>query len=217
MIESNKIEISCGQIKLEGIFEFPEGVDERPPVALALHPHPLYGGNMLNNVTSKLASGLLKIGIATLRFNFRGVGGSGGKHGDGAAEMDDVKAALGFIDRYDGVDSSNTILAGYSFGCWVGLKAAFIEERPMRLVGVSPPLDIYDFSFLADENRPKLLIAGDRDFVCSQEKFQELAENVPEPKRIILLPGVDHFHFGTEEKVVDSVVEFLRLYPPSIV
>ena len=213
MIESKKIEISCGQIKLEGVFEFPEEGDERPPVALALHPHPLYGGNMLNNVTSKLASGLLKIGIATLRFNFRGVGGSGGVHGDGVAEMDDVKAALSFIDRYVGVDSSNIILAGYSFGCWVGLKAAFLEDRPMRLVGVSPPLDIYDFSFLTDEMRPKLLIAGDRDFVCSQKKFQKLAENVPEPRRIVLLPGVDHFHFGAEEKVVDSVVEFLRLYP----
>ena len=213
MIESKKIEISCGQIKLEGVFEFPEEGDERPPVALALHPHPSYGGNMLNNVTSKLASGLLKIGISTLRFNFRGVGGSGGVHGDGVAEMDDVKAALSFIDRYVGVDSSNIILAGYSFGCWVGLKAAFLEDRPMRLVGVSPPLDIYDFSFLTDEMRPKLLIAGDRDFVCSQKKFQELAENVPEPRRIVLLPGVDHFHFGAEEKVVDSVVEFLRLYP----
>jgi alpha/beta superfamily hydrolase len=211
LIESRKIEISCGQINLEGVFEFPEEGDEWPPVALALHPHPLYGGNMLNNVTSKLASGLLKIGIATLRFNFRGVGGSGGEHGDGVAEMDDVKAALSFIDRYVGVDSSNIILAGYSFGCWVGLKAAFLEDRPMRLVGVSPPLDIYDFSFLTDEMRPKLLIAGDRDFVCSQKKFQELSENVPEPKRIVLLPGVDHFHFGAEEKVVDSVVEFLRL------
>ncbi len=217
MPEIKKIEISCGQIKLEGIFEFPEILSEPPQVALALHPHPLYGGNMFNNVTSKLASGLVKVGIATLRFNFRGVGGSGGEHGEGIAEIDDVMAALSFIDRYKGVDSSNIILAGYSFGCWVGMKAASTEKRPLRLICVSPPVDIYDFSFLSYEARPKLLIAGDKDFVCSKKKFLDLAENIPAPKRIVVLPGADHFHSGGEQKVVDSVVEFLGLLPKPIV
>ena len=211
MSVGEKIEIPCRDIRLEGILELPQAKTGVCPVALSLHPHPLYGGNMFNNVSSKLASGLVKHGIATLRFNFRGVGGSEGAYGEGASEVEDVLAALDFIDQRQGLDSSNLVLAGYSFGCWVGLKAAVGEKRPMRLIGVSPPVDMYDFGFLNSETRPKLLIAGDRDFVCSKAKFLKLAETIPEPKKIVVLNGIDHFHSGSEDRVVEIVLDFLGI------
>lgn len=211
MISKNDVLIPCGDIILEGILEFPETPVKLPQAALILHPHPLYGGNMFNNVTSSISSGLLDHGIATLRFNFRGVGKSAGTHGDGVDEIKDVLAAITFLDSLDEVDSSNIILAGYSFGCWVGLKAAAQESRAMRLVGVSPPVDMYDFSFLVNEMRPKILLAGDSDFVCSTTNFLELVAKIPEPKRIVTLEGADHFHFGREDYIISEIIEFLNL------
>ena len=166
---------------------------------------------MHNNVASALADGLVAHGVATLRFNFRGVGASGGSHGGGVDEIDDVLAAISFLDTLQDLDCSNLILAGYSFGCWVGLKAASLQNRSMRLIGVSPPVDMYDFSFLLNEKRPKLLLAGTSDFVCSSKTFLELAAKMPDPKSIITLENTDHFHFGKEDRIVSETLLFLNL------
>jgi hypothetical protein len=205
------LSIPCGSITLEGALDLPESNEKTPQGALILHPHPLYGGNMRNNVVSALAGGLVAHGVATLRFNFRGVGASGGSHGGGVDEIDDVLAAISFLDTFQSLDCSNLILAGYSFGCWVGLKAASLVNRPMRLIGVSPPVDMYDFSFLLNENRPKLLLAGTSDFVCSSKNFNELVTKIPDPKSIITLENTDHFHFGKEDRIVSEALRFLNM------
>jgi uncharacterized protein len=211
-VGSQKIlSIPCGSITLEGALDLPQSNEKTPQGALILHPHPLYGGNMRNNVVSALAGGLVAHGVATLRFNFRGVGASGGSHGGGVDEIDDVLAAISFLDTLQDLDCSNLILAGYSFGCWVGLKAASLQDRRMRLIGVSPPVDMYDFSFLLDEKRPKLLLAGTSDFVCSSKTFLELAAKMPDPKNIITLENTDHFHFGKEDRIVSETLLFLNL------
>ncbi|MBM3300961.1 MAG: alpha/beta fold hydrolase [Deltaproteobacteria bacterium] len=152
-------------------------------------------------------------GLACLRFNFRGTGQSEGSHGDGVDELEDVRAALDYLVAQEEVDEKRLILAGYSFGCWVGLRAASRDPRPSRLIGVSPPVDTYDFSFLLHENRPKLLIAGDRDFVCSKTKFEELIQDIPEPKVGIVMHGADHFHLGREEDLIKSMNQFLDRFP----
>ncbi len=118
-------------------------------------------------------------------------------------------AALDFIAGLPQVDSDRLVVAGYSFGCWVGLKAACKDPRPRIMVGISPPVDMYDFSFLNGETRPKLLLAGDADFVCSTTAFLRLVDEVPEPKKWIVLPHTDHFHFGSEARLSTHVAEFL--------
>ncbi len=205
------VSIPCGSILLEGLLELPEEREGQTGVALILHPHPLYGGTMFNNVTSAVARGLRDYGIATLRFNFRGVGESGGLYGEGFDEIDDVLSAIEFLDSCGEVDSSNIILTGYSFGCWVGLAAASRADRPMSLVGISPPVDMYDFSFLFKERRPKLLLSGDNDFVCSTKNFLELTAKLPEPKYVVTLKGADHFHIGREDQIVSHITQFLNL------
>jgi alpha/beta superfamily hydrolase len=213
MTARNEVFFRCGSIVLEGVLELPEGFDGPFPGAVICHPHPLYGGNMFNNVTSALKKGLLARGTACLRFNFRGTGQSEGSHGEGLDELEDVRAALDYLTDQETIDPDRIVVAGYSFGCWVGLRAAAKDSRPSRLIGISPPVDSYDFSFLLEETRPKLLIAGDRDFVCSKVKFNELVENMPEPKQASLLPGVDHFHFGREADLVSTMNVFLDTYP----
>jgi len=213
MVSRSDVFIPCGNIVLEGVLEIPETQGQLAGAAVICHPHPLFGGNMHNNVVRALKKAAAEQGLISLRFNFRGTGKSEGAYGEGIAEVEDVKAALDFLTQVPGVDSGRIIVAGYSFGCWVGLKAAVSDARPASLVGISPPVNEYDFSFLKAEKRPKLLVAGDRDFVCSVAGFQELVESLPEPKIATLLEGVDHFHVGHEEELVREVTAFLQRFP----
>jgi alpha/beta superfamily hydrolase len=209
-----RVSFPCGELMLEGILEAPAATgDGRLAAAVICHPHPLYGGAMTNNVTAALARGLLERDTICLRFNFRGTGRSQGAYGQGDDETDDVRAALDYLSGVDRTDPERVILAGYSFGCWVGLKAAALDSRPGRLIGVSPPVDEYDFGFLEKELRPILLMAGDRDFVCSEKKFADLTDSVPEPKMSVTFPGADHFHFGRENQLIREIHAFLDRFP----
>jgi uncharacterized protein len=206
------VSIPCGTLTLEGVLDIPSDADTRCPAAVICHPHPSYGGNMHNNVVRALRKGLLDRGFACLRFNFRGTQGSWGTHGNGIDEEEDVLAALDFITAREEVSPDRLLLAGYSFGCWVALKTAARDARPALLVGISPPLDPYDFGFLSAETRPKLLVSGDRDFVCPKDRFLELVQLVPEPKRGVLLPYTDHFHVGREDALIRELHSFLDAY-----
>ncbi len=212
-MKTREVSIPCGAILLEGVLEIPDNGQMPAPGAVICHPHPLYGGTKDNNVVRALAQAMLSRGEIALRFNFRGTGRSQGTHGDGIDEVDDVRAALDFLDRTEEVDPNRIVLAGYSFGCWVGLKAAVDDLRPGRLIGISPPVDHWDFGFLRNEQLPILLLAGDRDFVCSQERFRDLLRIVPEPKVGKTLEGADHFHFGRENQLMRETIDFLDRYP----
>jgi alpha/beta superfamily hydrolase len=160
-----------------------------------------------------MRTAFLEYGAVTLRFNFRGTGASWGTFGEGIDEIQDVLAALDFLQRQDRVDSQRLAVAGYSFGSWVGLNAASRDPRPASLIGISPPLEASDFSFLKNEERPKLLLVGDKDFVCSVSSFEKLVADIPEPKKGIVLKGHDHFHFGQEDALVREMEAFLRELP----
>jgi uncharacterized protein len=206
--------IPCGSITLEGILQRPDSLEESLPGAVICHSHPLFGGNMGEPVTRTVAEGLLERGMVSLRFNFRGVGRSEGAYGDAVAELEDVHAALDFLESSAGIDPLRIVLAGFSFGCWVGLKAACRDPRPSRLIGISPPVNGHDLSFLIKAERPILLIAGERDArYCSESTFNGLFESIPEPKRAIILPGSDHFHTGREQELVSEINDFLGSYP----
>lgn len=205
--------IPCGTLSLEGILEYPAPAEKLRPAAVLCHPHPLFGGNMHNNVVRAVRKGLTDRGAICLRFNFRGTGRSWGVHGHGRDELQDVAAAIDFLQHQPGVDKDRLLVAGYSFGCWMALAAAIEDPRPQRLIGISPPVNEYDFGFLKNEQRPKFLVAGDSDFVCSETKFRELLEEIPEPKIGVILPGTDHFHVGREQILVQEMNKFLERYP----
>jgi uncharacterized protein len=168
---------------------------------------------MHNNVVRTVRKCLLERDTVCLRFNFRGTGRSWGTHGNGVDEVQDVVAAIDFLQQLPGVDKNRLLIAGYSFGCWMALAAAAGDPRPSRLIGISPPLNEYDFSFLKNEHRPKFLIVGDSDFVCSETKFRQLLEEIPEPKVGVVLPGANHFHVGQERILVQEMEKFLEQYP----
>jgi alpha/beta superfamily hydrolase len=193
-------------LQLEGLFN--EGSEGRGGVILC-HPHPLYGGDMHNNVIGGLQSALAGKGFSTFRFNFRGVGGSKGSHADGIGEEEDVRGAVDFITTEQGADIPLYLL-GYSFGAAVGTKAVAGDERAKAWVCISPPIAMYDFSHLTEDRRPKLLVAGDGDFVCPVSPLEELFDSLPEPRSLHIVPDADHFWWGMEKRLAESVVDFLQ-------
>ena len=176
--------------------------------AVLCHPHPLYGGDMHNNVVSALAHAFQKENIATLRLNFRGVGHSEGTHDEGLAEHEDVKAAVtALLDRQA---VSTVVIAGYSFGSMVGLQAGAEDDRVHSLIGVAFPLGLRDPTFLVNVAKPVLLISGDRDTYSPIPDLTALVSEMPEPKQLETIPGADHFFMGREGEVAQVALKFLQ-------
>ncbi len=194
-------------ISLEGVWHFPEGTGSFP-VVIVCHPHPLYGGSMSSNVVFAICQALAQQSIAALRFNFRGVGKSGGEFGGGIAEQEDVKAALALVSSTANIDQKKIGLAGYSFGTSVIVPVAVQDERVKLLALVSPALSDSGWEQLKGYARPKFLIAGENDFVIPQTQFWQQVKDIPEPKQCQIISGADHFWAGFEEEVAQKVTKF---------
>ena len=193
-------------LQIEGLLS--RGAEGHGSIILC-HPHPQYGGDMHNNVVSSLQSALAGVGFSTLRFNFRGVGGSEGSYADGSGEEGDVRGAVDFIMTEQGADIP-LYLVGYSFGAAVGTKSVAGDDRVGALACISPPIAMYDFSYLTGDRRPKLLVAGDGDFVCPVVALKELFDSLGQPRSLHIVPGADHFWWGREGRAADYVIDFLQ-------
>ena len=163
-------------------------------VALVCHPHPLFGGTMHNKVVYQAAKALHRKGMPVLRFNFRGVGLSEGEHNRGRGEQDDVRTALDYLAKE--FPARPILLAGFSFGSWVGLRVGCEDPRVTSLIGLGIPVNKSDLSYLASCAKPKLFIQGENDEFGARANVEEFVATLPEPKRLVIVPGVDHFFTG---------------------
>jgi len=180
-------------VTLEGAYSAPRG----PALgqAVILHPHPLYGGSMHNNVVEALREGALAAGWGALRFNFRGVGGSGGSHDQGRGEQDDVAAAARWLAE---AHPGPLALMGYSFGTLVGAAAAARLPGLAAGVWVAPPLAMGELAPWPPDAGPLLLIAGDQDEFGRLEALEAYASGLGARARLLALEGADHFYWGLE-------------------
>jgi alpha/beta superfamily hydrolase len=196
---------------LEAILE--EGAASPPSaVAVLCHPHPQYGGTMNNKVIVRAAQAFREAGLATLRFNFRGVGKSAGTFDFGEGEQEDVAAALAFMaERYPGIP---IWIAGYSFGAWVGLRVGARDERVTTLVAIGAAVALADFRFLEECAKPKLFIQGTKDEFAPLEHVQALMLTLPEPKELILIEGADHFFTGKLEELKSELLRYVTTHRP---
>jgi alpha/beta superfamily hydrolase len=212
MIET-RIKFPCGDLILEGITTLPDGSGPFPAVVVC-HPHPLYGGEMRNNVVVPVCMTLEQASIASLRFNFRGVGASQGKFADGAGEKEDAVAAISYLSSLEAVDKERIGLCGYSFGGAVSLEVAPNDTRVKALALISP--DISTYLPLKQYTRPKLIVCGGADQFVSIIALQRLAEELPPPNDFELIAGADHFWGGFESRVAAKVAAFFAnaLRPP---
>ena len=200
-----KLSFPCGDISLEGVLWVPEG-DSPFPAIVVCHPHPLYGGSMNVDMVHRVCEAVGAHSIASLRFNFRGVGRSEGKYDNGVGEQDDVKAALSFLETRDEIDSSRLALCGYSFGTMVGIPVADTDERVQSYAGISA-------FFIAPELlknflKPKFFIHGTKDEFISHQQAQENVSRLPEPKTFVSIEGADHFWWGYDSEAASRVGNF---------
>jgi alpha/beta superfamily hydrolase len=161
--------------------------------ALVCHPHPLGGGTMHNKVVFRAFTGLVDARLATLRFNFRGVGASTGEHDDGNGETRDVLDALDYLSA--NFPDLPVTLAGFSFGSRVGTEAAMDDKRVVRFISIGTPVDKYDFSHLKNLRKPILFVHGDRDKFGSLENLNALVAEVAEnaDATLVVFENCGHF------------------------
>jgi hypothetical protein len=184
-------------------------------VAVVCHPHPLYGGTMHNKVVFQAAKALHQRGAAVLRFNFRGVEQSEGAHDRGIGEQADVGAALDYLSAE--FPSKPIVLAGFSFGSWVGLRVGCQDARVTRLIGLGLPVDNLnvDFSYLRTCAGPKLVVQGGQDQFGSRANVEALFATIQEPKHLVIVDGADHFFTGRQDAVGAAIHDWLgRSLPP---
>jgi len=200
--------------RLEAVLWTPASASAAPLAALVCHPHPLYGGTLHNKVVFQAAKALDRRGMAVLRFNFRGTGQSEGTHDKGVGEQEDVRAALDFLAlRHPG---KPLLLAGFSFGCWVGLRAGCADERVAELIGLGAPVDGSDFSYLRSCAKPKLFLHGANDEYGDPRKLEELAAGLPGENKVAVIEGADHFFTGKLEEMRAEIDSWLAMRHPEL-
>jgi alpha/beta superfamily hydrolase len=180
--------------------------------ALVCHPHPLFGGTLHNKVVFHTMKALNSFGFPVLRFNFRGAGLSQGEHDQGNGEVDDVRTALDWLDAEFHLP---LLFAGFSFGAAVGLRAACADTRVRAVIGVGTPVvpvaeateepRVYALDFLQKCAKPKLFVSGARDQFGPRAKLEGLVASVPEPKKLVLIGGADHFFEGRLRELRDAI------------
>jgi len=176
------------------------GLDDAPFAALVCHPHPPSGGTLHHKVVYRAMKTLNGFGLPVLRFNFRGVGHSQGVHDHGHGEQDDVRAALDWLAHNLG---KPILLAGFSFGANIGLRAGCGDPRVRGVLGLGLPVQAenrnYNYDFLPNCTVPKLFVCGDHDQFAPQGVLEQVLQTAPEPKQIVWVEGADHFFQGIPE------------------
>jgi uncharacterized protein len=193
------------------------GTDHPTHAALVCHPHPLFGGTLHNKVVFHTMKALISFGFPVLRFNFRGAGLSQGEHDQGNGEVDDVRTALDWLDAEFHLP---LLFAGFSFGAAVGLRAACADTRVRALIGVGTPVvpvaeateepRVYALDFLQNCKKPKLFVSGARDQFGPRVKLEALLASVPEPKKLALIEGADHFFEGRLRELREAIEAWVK-------
>ena len=180
--------------------------------AVVCHPHPLHGGSMQNKVVHTLARAFGDLGMATLRFNFRGVGRSSGVFDHANGETDDLLAAIQWVRARRPQDQ--IWLAGFSFGSYVALRAS-VRTEVRQLVLVAPPVNLYDFDALSLPKCPLLVIQGSADEVVPAEQVQRWVNGLGAAAQFIYMDGVSHFFHQRLNDLRSALTQSLTSQLPS--
>ena len=197
---------------LEALLDEPSAATLRAAVVFA-HPHPQFGGTLHTKVVYQGAKALARIGCPVLRFNFRGVGRSGGSFSGGPGEMEDYRAALDYMaERYP---DARLWTAGFSFGAWVALETGAQDDRVSALIGIAPPVATavsgqnYTFEHTLASGKPKFFVQGEADEVCPLEAMWAFYAKLPEPRELVVIDAADHLFEGKTQEVGEALEDLL--------
>lgn len=182
--------------KLEAVLN--NGNPNAPFAAMVCHPHPLGGGTLHNKVVYHAMKVFSGFGLPVLRFNFRGVGLSEGTHDHGPGEIEDARAAMEWLEVALHLP---ILIAGFSFGSFVGFRAGCGDSRVKGLVGLGVPYRAegrsYTYEFLEECVQPKLFISGTEDQFGPRSQVEPMLNRAADPKRMVWIEGAEHFFQGT--------------------
>lgn len=197
--------------RLEGRYQ--PGKSPTAPVALILHPDMNMGGNMNNKAVYYLFHAFAHRGFATLRFNFRGVGRSVGDYDEGIGELSDAASALDWLQSIN-PNSTGTWVAGSSFGAWIAMQLLMRRPEIQGFIAVTPPANLYDFSFLAPCPSSGIIVQAEQDDMVTSISVQKLVEKLKTQKAITIdheiVPGATHFFDNKLEELMKVVNQYLN-------
>ncbi len=198
--------------RIEAILNLPpQGIAPRA-AAVICHAHPLHGGMMHFKVIFRAAKALQSQGIAVLRFNFRGVGRSEGAHDHGVGEQDDARAALAEMERR--LPGLPLLLGGFSFGSAMAAKVAVSDARVKAVLILGFPITRLDSTAdLAQILKPRLFVQGSEDEFGPGAAIRTLVSSLPEPKRLAVVEGADHFFTGRLDELQAPIEEWASTRP----
>ena len=189
-------------LRLEGLMDGTPGEE----AVVVTHPHPIYGGEMHNNVVESVIRAYQRQGHSTLRFNFRGVGQSEGGFDQGVGEQDDVRAALEYLGEMGKVSID---LAGYSFGAWVNAMGLGSYSQATRMIMISPPVNFMDFSSLDYSPTIRLVITGSEDDIAPPGMIKEMLPQWNRDADFKIIQGADHFYWGKTREIERAIESLL--------
>lgn len=209
---TSKIPVSHGH--LEAILKEPESAPRG--AAIVCHPHPLHGGTMHTKAVYRSAQALNEAGLVALRFNFRGVGASTGSYEEGVGEQDDLRAAMDWLlERHPELP---VVVGGFSFGSMVALNVGAGDDRAVALLGLGLPVDLderYDFGFLADVDKPVLVVQGENDEFGPARRVKEVLAPLGSHITVVSVAGTDHYFEGRLDELRDAVRGYFETGPGS--
>ena len=183
------------------------------PIALLLHPHPQHGGTMNNKVVYALYQAFLTRGFSVLRFNFRGVGRSQGVFDSGIGELSDAASALDWMQTHN-PNAQACWIAGFSFGSWIAMQLMMRRTEINGFIAVSPPANMYDFSFLAPCPASGMILHGSKDEIVPVASVDKLHQKLSAQKNIVIdyrpVDGADHFFSQHMVAVTSNVDSYLN-------
>jgi alpha/beta superfamily hydrolase len=204
--------------RLEGRYHHQKGAGS--PIALILHPHPQGGGSMNNNIVYNLFQAFVNRGFSVLRFNFRGVGRSQGVYDGGIGELSDAASALDWMQSFN-PSAKQCWVAGYSFGAWIAMQLLMRRPEIAGFISVSPPANLYDFTFLAPCPASGIIVSGTRDAVVPTTDVDRLAERLKTQKGIVVdyikVDNANHFYEQQVEDLMGVINGYLDKRLPRVV
>ena len=227
MSNPERVEFDSNGIKLVGRFRPGAGAGAGgfSPGVVICHPHPQFGGSMDNNVVYSIEGHCTRAGLATLCFNFRGVGGSEGEYDEMRGEVTDVISALWYLAGRTDIDSSLLGLSGYSFGGLMAMKAASsllaknrgnVNGLTLKGIGLVSPMpgggpweNDDSLSDLLKSPPCTLVVASTRDQFCPPKTARDLQMQIGPNSRIVMVEGADHFYWEREDEAGQPVADFM--------
>jgi alpha/beta superfamily hydrolase len=206
MSKEERVEFPGPAGRLEGLLGNESAVQNG--IVIALHPHPLYGGSMNNNVVETIVRAGQGAGLATLRFNFRGVGRSEGEFSGGMGEQYDIRAALDFLEQ--GFDVGTKVVAGYSFGAVVALAYCQRQSHGVnQLLLISPPPFLLPEGVSLETGILRKIIVGEEDELAPPEEIKARVSASRQEELIEFIPGANHFFGGREDDLKKRLASIL--------